>query len=123
MSSQAQIAANRGNGRKSRGPRTAAGKTRASRNALRYGFGAISRRDPAYFPEIERIARSYCEGDTDPLLFIETLPLAETRDYIKRVMTNMWMYRRRLGQATTGLDDAAAGAWPTYTQTDTVPAR
>jgi soluble lytic murein transglycosylase-like protein len=63
------------------------------------------------------------EGDTDPLLFIETIPLAETRDYIKRVMTNMWMYRRRLGQPTTGLDDAAAGAWPTYTQTDTVPSR
>src|SRR6266550_2518022 len=61
------------------------------------------------------------EGDTDPLLFIETIPLAETRDYIKRVMTNMWMYRRRLGQPTAGLDDAAAGAWPTYTQTDTVP--
>ncbi len=63
------------------------------------------------------------EGDTDPLLFIETIPLAETRDYIKRVMTNMWMYRQRLGQPTTGLDDAAAGAWPTYSQTDTVPAR
>jgi soluble lytic murein transglycosylase-like protein len=62
------------------------------------------------------------EGDTDPLLFIETIPLAETRDYIKRVMANMWMYRRRLGQPTTGLDDAAAGGWPTYTQTATVPA-
>ena len=47
----------------------------------------------------------------------------ETRDYIKRVMTNMWMYRRRLGQPTAGLDDAAAGGWPTYTQTDTVPSR
>ena len=53
--------------------------------------------------------------DTDPLLFIETIPLAETRDYIKRVMTNMWMYRLRLGEETTGLDDAASGAWPTYT--------
>ena len=63
------------------------------------------------------------EADTDPLLFIETIPLAETRDYIKRVMTNMWMYRRRLGQPTAGLDDAAAGGWPTYTQTDTVPSR
>jgi len=63
------------------------------------------------------------EGDTDPLLFIETIPLGETRDYIKRVMTNMWMYRRRLGQPTAGLDDAAAGGWPTYTQTGTVPAR
>jgi hypothetical protein len=77
MSSQAQIAANRVNGRKSRGPRTAAGKTRASRNALRYGFGAISRHSPAYFPEIERIARSYCEGDTDPLLFEQALIIAE----------------------------------------------
>jgi soluble lytic murein transglycosylase-like protein len=63
------------------------------------------------------------QGDTDPLLFIETIPLAETRDYIKRVMANMWMYRRRLGQPTTGLDDAAAGGWPTYSQTDTVAPR
>ncbi len=54
------------------------------------------------------------EGDADPLLFIETIPLAETRDYVKRVMTNLWMYRLRLGEPTTGLDDAAAGAWPTY---------
>jgi soluble lytic murein transglycosylase-like protein len=60
--------------------------------------------------------QSLREGDSDPLLFIETIPLAETRDYVKRVMTNMWMYRLRLGEATTGLDDAAAGAWPTYTQ-------
>ena len=61
-------------------------------------------------------------GDSDPLLFIETIPLAETRDYIKRVMTNMWMYRLRLGEATTGLDDAAAGAWPTYIQAGPAPA-
>ena len=54
--------------------------------------------------------------DSDPLLFIETIPLAETRDYVKRVMTNMWMYRLRLGEVTTGLDEAAAGGWPTYTQ-------
>ncbi len=54
-------------------------------------------------------------ADSDPLLFIETIPLAETRDYIKRVMTDMWMYRLRLGQPTDGLDDAAGGSWPTYT--------
>jgi len=35
-------------------------------------------------------------------------------------MTNMWMYRQRLGQPATGLD-IGAGGWPTYTQTDTVP--
>ena len=56
------------------------------------------------------------EGMNDPLLFIESLPPAETRDYIKRVMMNMWMYRKRFGQAADGLDDAASGAWPVYTQ-------
>jgi soluble lytic murein transglycosylase len=54
--------------------------------------------------------------ESDPLLFIETIPLAETRDYVKRVMTNMWMYRLRLGEAPAGLDEAAAGSWPTYIQ-------
>jgi hypothetical protein len=37
MTSERQIAANRRNSRKSRGPRTAAGKSIASRNALRHG--------------------------------------------------------------------------------------
>ena len=58
--------------------------------------------------------QSVREAETDPLLFIETIPLAETRDYIKRVMTNLWMYRLRLGEPVTGLDDAAGGAWPIY---------
>ncbi len=58
--------------------------------------------------------QSLQESDTDPLLFIETIPLAETRDYVKRVMTNFWMYRLRLGEPVTGLDDAASGTWPIY---------
>ena len=78
MSSQARLAANRANARKSRGPRTAAGRTRASRNALRHGLAAISRHNPAYFPEIGRMASAYCEGDTDPLLFEQALIIAES---------------------------------------------
>ena len=78
MSSQAQVAANRANARKGRGPRSAVGKTRASRNALRHGLAAISRRNPAYFPEIGRMASAYCEGDTDPLLFEQALIIAES---------------------------------------------
>ena len=62
------------------------------------------------------------EDNSDPLLFIETIPLAETRDYIKRVMTNMWMYRLRFGQPTDGLDETAAGAWPTYSKNAATPA-
>jgi hypothetical protein len=78
MSSQARLAANRANARKSRGPRSASGRTRASRNALRHGLAAISRHNPAYFPEIGRMASAYCEGDTDPLLFEQALIIAES---------------------------------------------
>jgi hypothetical protein len=85
MSSPAQIAANRSNGRKSRGPRTAAGKWRASRNALRHGLNLINRHNPAYFPEIERIARAYCEGDNDPSLFEQAMSIAENDVIIMRV--------------------------------------
>jgi hypothetical protein len=77
MSSPAQVAANRRNGRRSRGPRTAAGKLRASRNALRHGLAGVSQLNPAYFPQIERIAKAYCEGDTDPLLLQQALIIAE----------------------------------------------
>jgi hypothetical protein len=59
MSSQKQIAANRRNGRKSRGPRTAAGKFVSSRNALRHGLTSISRHNPAFAPRIE--ASSFCQ--------------------------------------------------------------
>ena len=87
MSSQAQIAANRQNGRRSRGPRTEAGKLSASRNARRHGLAAINRHNPACFREIERIAHAYCEGDTDPLLFEVALMIAETDVILMAVHT------------------------------------
>jgi soluble lytic murein transglycosylase-like protein len=58
--------------------------------------------------------QSQQDANSDPMLFIETIPIAETRDYIKRVMTNLWMYRLRLREPVTGLDESAAGAWPIY---------
>jgi peptidoglycan lytic transglycosylase len=54
------------------------------------------------------------DGLNDPLLFIESLPVPETRDYIKRVMMNIWMYRLRLHEPIDSVDDAAAGRWPMY---------
>jgi hypothetical protein len=83
LSSPAKIEANRRNGHKTRGPRTAAGKLRSSRNALRHGLAAISRHNPECLPEIERIANALCKGDTDPLLFEQALIFAEN-DYILR---------------------------------------
>ena len=54
----------------------------------------------------------------DPLLFIETIPYRETRNFIEKVIANMWIYRMRFGQPTPSLDAAAAGAWPVYEALD-----
>src|SRR5690606_35311092 len=54
----------------------------------------------------------------DPLLFIESIPLDETRDYVERVMANMWIYRMRMGQDVSSLDAVAAGQWPVYNPQD-----
>ncbi|WP_247872444.1 lytic transglycosylase domain-containing protein [Azospirillum sp. TSO35-2] len=55
---------------------------------------------------------------TDPLLFIESLPFGETRDYVEKVMANFWIYRLRLGQETASLDAVADGKWPAYAPVD-----
>lgn len=57
----------------------------------------------------------------DPLLFIESIPLFETRDYVERVLTNLWIYRYRLGQPAPSLDALASGEWPSYTSLDNKP--
>ena len=54
----------------------------------------------------------------DPLLFIESLPARETRNFVERVLTNVWLYRYRLGQATPSLVSILEGQWPQYTALD-----
>src|SRR5262245_13693746 len=46
MASERQIAANRRNAARSTGPRTASGKVRSSKNALRHGFAAFGGQSP-----------------------------------------------------------------------------
>jgi soluble lytic murein transglycosylase-like protein len=58
---------------------------------------------------------------TDPLLFMESIPVSQTRNYVKRLMMYHWMYGRRLGQDTPSLDETARGDWPLYDQRKTVP--
>ena len=58
-------------------------------------------------------------ASADPLLYIATIPLFETRDFVQRVLANYWMYQIRLGQPTPSLDQIAAHEWPRYTPQDT----
>ncbi|MFT5438928.1 MAG: soluble lytic murein transglycosylase [Alphaproteobacteria bacterium] len=50
----------------------------------------------------------------DPLLVIESLPSRETRDFIERVISNLWLYRERFGQPAPSLDAIASGERPLY---------
>ena len=50
----------------------------------------------------------------DPLLFIESLPVRETRTFVEQVLTNYWIYSQRLGQPLPSLEAIAAGRWPVY---------
>lgn len=52
--------------------------------------------------------------NNDPLLFIESIPFWETRDYVEKVMRNYWMYQLRSHVATPSLDALANGLWPRF---------
>lgn len=65
----------------------------------------------------ERAAQGLAASD-DPLFFIETFPMSETRSFVERVMTNIWIYRMRLNQPTPSLDAVAQGHWPLYIAMD-----
>lgn len=52
--------------------------------------------------------------NTDTLLFIEMLPVHETRDYVERVMSNYWIYRLRAGLELPSLEALSSGKAPKY---------
>ena len=60
---------------------------------------------------------------TDPLLFIESLPAPETRDYVQKVMSNLWIYRDRLEQEPISQRILAAESWPRYHAQDEAPTK
>ncbi len=57
-------------------------------------------------------------ASADPLLYVASIPLNETRDFVQRVLANYWMYQIRIGQPTPSLDQIAAHEWPRYAPQD-----
>jgi soluble lytic murein transglycosylase-like protein len=61
----------------------------------------------------EEWAERYGDID-DPLLLMESVPIPETRLYVKKLLGNLWAYRAKLGQPAPSLEALAEGEWPTY---------
>jgi hypothetical protein len=70
MASERQIAANRLNARKSTGPRSRAGKRRASRNAYRHGLASSRKPDAATARKLDQLARQIA-GDSNSEIILE----------------------------------------------------
>jgi soluble lytic murein transglycosylase len=56
----------------------------------------------------------------DPLLFIESIPNPESRDFVEKVLTNVWIYYARLGQQPLTRDKVAAGELPLFEALDQI---
>ena len=54
----------------------------------------------------------------DPLVFIESIPIKETRWFVKYILTDLWIYRDRLGQDKPTREMVAKNIWPTYKNLD-----
>jgi soluble lytic murein transglycosylase len=52
----------------------------------------------------------------DPLLFIEAIPVTETRTFVQNALVYSWIYAARLHLPAASLDDLAAGEFPRFTR-------
>ncbi|WP_428490397.1 transglycosylase SLT domain-containing protein [Rhodopila sp.] len=51
----------------------------------------------------------------DPLLFIEAIPIAETRGFVQHALVYSWIYAARMHLPAPSLDALAAGEFPRFT--------
>ena len=65
MTSERKIRANRANARASTGPKTAQGRSHASRNALRHALSLPVSSDPVLSEEVEALAREFVGTDAN----------------------------------------------------------
>jgi len=108
VSSEKRIAANRRNGRVGKGPRSVAGKAKASRNALRHGLSLPVLADPPASVEASALAICIMGGVVDPALQALALRIAEAQIGLCRVQ----QVRRRLldRKVAAGPGDGDQGA-------------
>jgi soluble lytic murein transglycosylase len=95
--------------------------------SVRYGarYLSILMNKPAIKGDLVRMLAGYNAGPgavagwqnstktiDDPLLYIESIPYPETRNYVLQVMAQYWVYQQLLGENSTTLTAIARGQWP-----------
>lgn len=86
----------------------------------------ILSRQPAVGTNLVRILAAYNAGPgtvsnwqpmatkiNDPLLYIESIPYPETRNYVMQVLAHSWVYAGLLGETPSSLKELSSGQWPT----------
>ena len=63
-------------------------------------------------------SKNFYTSEIDPIFMIETLPARQTRNYIKLVLTNLWIYKIRLNEKPHLLFKLASGSIPKYEYLD-----
>ena len=84
MASERQIAANRRNARKSTGPRSGAGRKRASRNAYRHGLTLNITSTAAFAKQLDKLVRKIA-GNTEAIVLERARAIAQAELDLARV--------------------------------------
>jgi hypothetical protein len=82
MISDRKLRANQQNAKRSTGPRSVAGKQKASRNAARHGLSRLTEQ-PWFTDEVRKLALGVC-GDADPARLEQALIWAEAELTIRQ---------------------------------------
>src|ERR1700758_1717365 len=85
MTSATKARTNRENARASTGPKTASGRARVARNALRHGLSLPVHSDPAVSEEIDVLAREIAGNEADAKLQELARRVAEAQMDLRRV--------------------------------------
>ncbi len=103
MTSSARTKANQQNARASTGPRSWAGKARASLNARRHGLGIPIRSDPGHAPKIDFLARSLAGPDASAEILCHAHGVAEAHIEVERVRERHQQILERYDQRVSEL--------------------
>ncbi len=66
-------------------------------------------------PEVSSRWGADLHDNGDPLLFIEAIPVAETRTFVQHALVYSWIYAARMHLPAASLDDLSAGEFPRFT--------